>query len=109
MPAEQYGMNDDQLVQIINHTSNACQQIKQVESIVTAQVNPYRVANNSQSGKLVGETLDEWTSECAQIEAALDQLNQKVAAMRQVNRSAEENTTSIASHGSHGSGTHGSG
>jgi hypothetical protein len=104
MPADQYGMNDDQLVQIIRHTTNAGQQIKGVESRVRNQVDPYRVANNSHSGKLVGETLVEWTSECNQIEAALDQLNQRVTAMLQVNRTAAENTTTIASHGTHGSG-----
>jgi hypothetical protein len=95
-----YGMNDGQLASIINVTSDHVVQMKSLNSRVQGQAEGYISANNSDSGRIMQEALFEWTDQFNKIVGDLEQLNTKVANVRQENQRTSHKATGAA-HGAH--------
>ncbi len=91
-----YGMDDAQLASIIKATDDAVGQMRSLNARVTGQAEDYIHANNSESGRLMQNGLYQWTDEFNTIVGDLDQLNQKVALVRQQNAAASHGATDYA-------------
>ncbi len=91
-----YGMDDRQLGQIIQVTSEHVAQMKSLNSRVVGQAEGYIHANRSESGLIVQEGLIEWTEQFNKIVGDLEQLNTKVALVRQKNQGTSQQATGAA-------------
>jgi hypothetical protein len=91
-----YGMDDGQLRQIIQVTSEHVAQMKTLNSRVQGQAESYISANNSDSGRIMQEGLIEWTDQFNKIVGDLEQLNTKVANVRQENQATSQHATGTA-------------
>jgi uncharacterized protein YukE len=89
-----YGMDDGQLLSIINATRDAIGRMNSVNGGVQSQAGTYTSVNNSDSGRTMQERLTTWNEEFTRIVGDLDNLNTKVTNVR-----ANNNDTSGAASG----------
>jgi hypothetical protein len=89
-----YGMNDAQLLSIINATRDAIDRMNTVNNGVQGQAGSYTQTNNSDSGRTMQQRLITWNEEFTRIVGDLDNLNTKVTNVR-----ANNNDTSSAASG----------
>jgi hypothetical protein len=78
----QYGMDDAQLKSIIDATNDALGRMNGVNQTVTGEAGYYISVNNSDSGKIMQDSLNQWSEKFGKITGDLDNLNHKVTALR---------------------------
>jgi hypothetical protein len=91
-----YGMNDGQLKSIIDATTDALGRMNGVNQTVTGEAGYYISVNNSDSGRIMQNSLHEWSDQFGKITGDLDQLNYKVAQLRQNNASTSGGAVDLA-------------
>jgi hypothetical protein len=96
--AQPYGMNDGQLLSIINATHEAVVRMNQVNAGVQGQADTYTHTNNSDSGRTMQQRLTVWNTEFHRIVADLDRLNTKVTNVRASNNETSSNASGAAQH-----------
>ncbi len=94
--ALQYGMDDAQLASIITATNDALGRMNGVNQTVTSEAGYYISVNNSDSGRIMQNNLNDWSSKFGKITGDLDQLNFKVAKLRQNNTSTSGGAVELA-------------
>ncbi len=92
----QYGMDDPQLKRIIDATTDALGRMNSVNQTVTGEAQYYIGVNNSQSGRVMQESLSQWSEKFGKIVGDLDQLNYKVAALRANNTGTSTGAVDLA-------------
>lgn len=80
-----YGMDDGQLLSIINATRDAIDRMNSVNGGVQSQAGTYTQANNSDSGRTMQQRLFTWNEEFTRLVGDLDNLNTKVTNVRASN------------------------
>ena len=93
-----YGLNDGQLLAIINATREAVSRMKTVNAGVQDQADNYRHANDSDSGRVMQERLFIWNGEFNQIVNDLDGLNTRVINVRANDNATSADATGVAGH-----------
>jgi hypothetical protein len=91
-----YGMTDAHLVSIINATRDHADQMHKLRANVEAQANVYIRANNSESGQIMTQRLNEWTQNFHRTVGHLEQLNEKVHNVRRNNLAANTDASGLA-------------
>jgi hypothetical protein len=91
-----YAFSDHDLRQIIQRTDAAKQEMKVVNSMVTAHTEALVSANQSDSGQILQQHLTTWTADFNRVVTNLDDINTKAKALLQVNRSAAANSAAAA-------------
>jgi hypothetical protein len=91
-----YHFTDEQLTSIITQTDNAIQEFNRVNTAVGGSGEQLPVANQSDSGSLLGGHLTQWNSDFNQCVTNLQDLNHKATALRTVNLNADATSTEIA-------------
>ncbi len=94
--ALQYGMDDAQLKQIIDATNYALGRMRGVNQTVTGEAGYYISVNNSDSGRIMQDNLNQWSEKFGKITNDLDQLNYKVEQLRKNNASTSGGAVHIA-------------
>jgi len=79
-------MTDDQLLSIINATTDSLDRMNNLHANVVSQAENYIRANNSDSGRTMQGRLVQWTQDFYRIKQNLERLNEKVSYVRQNNR-----------------------
>lgn len=92
-----YGMDDAQLLSIINATRDAIDRMNTVNGGVQSQAGSYTQTNNSDSGRTMQNRLTTWNGEFTKLVGDLDNLNTKVTNVR-----ANNNDTTGAASGAAG-------
>jgi hypothetical protein len=91
-----YAFSDQNLVQIISKTQTALEEMSRVNTLVTSQTDTLVGVNRSDSGRLLSQHLNTWTTDFHICVNNLHDLNQKAAGLRQVNLGAAATSTSQA-------------
>lgn len=91
-----YSFSDANLLQIINKTQNAIDEMNRVNGLVQSHTDALVDANRSDSGQLLSQHLGTWTTDFNICVNNLHDLNQKAIGLRQVNASAADTSTSQA-------------
>lgn len=94
--ALQYGMDDAQLKNIIDATTDALGRMSGVNKTVSGEAGAYISANNSDSGRIMQSSLNDWSDRFGKITGDLDQLNYKVAKLRQNNSGTSGGAVDLA-------------
>ena len=94
--ALQYGMEDAQLKQIIDATNDALGRMNGVNQTVISETGYYISVNNSDSGKIMQDSLNQWSEKFGKITGDLDNLNFKVAALRANNTGTSTGAVDLA-------------
>jgi hypothetical protein len=94
--ALQYGMDDGQLKSIIDATNDALGRMDGVNKTVTGEAGTYISVNNSESGRIMQNGLNDWSDKFGKITGDLDNLNFKVAQLRLNNNSTSGGAVHLA-------------
>ncbi|HVQ90886.1 MAG TPA: hypothetical protein VMU51_07595 [Mycobacteriales bacterium] len=78
----QYGMDDGKLKGIIDATNYALGRMAGVDRTVTDEAGFYISVNNSDSGRIMQSSVQDWCEKFGKIRGDLDQLNYNVAQLR---------------------------
>jgi hypothetical protein len=97
--ALQYGMDDGQLKSIIDATNDALGRMDGVNKTVASEAGYYISVNNSDSGRIMQSSLNDWGDKFGKIVGDLNQLNYNVAKLRANNAGTSAGAVDLA-HGS---------